>query len=107
MRCPQGIIGKTKVCKLIRALYGLKQAPRAWYENFRATLKRNGWERRPTDACLFKKQDSSKEWTYLLVYVDDTLFAGTELGRRETAEYLKENYNMTESGRPKWYHGHY
>ena len=73
MRCPQGIRDKPKVCKLLRALYGLKQAPRAWYESFRATLKRNGWERCPTDACLFKKQDSTSEWMYLLVYVDDIL----------------------------------
>ena len=35
------------------------------------------------------------------VYVDDILVAGTAIGRRETAEYLKENYNMTEAGRPK------
>ena len=101
MRCPQGIRDKPKVCKLLRALYGLKQAPRAWYENFRATLKRNGWERCPTDACLFKKQDSTSEWMYLLVYVDDILVVGTDAGRRETAEYLKENYNMTEAGRPR------
>ena len=101
MRCPQGIRDKPRVCKLLRALYGLKQAPRAWYENFRATLKRNGWERCPTDACLFKKQDSTSEWMYLLVYVDDILVAGTDAGRRETAEYLKENYNMTEAGSPK------
>ena len=33
---------------------------------------------------------------YLLVYVDDILVAGTDAGRRETAEY-----NMTEAGRPK------
>ena len=38
---------------------------------------------------------------YLLVYVDGILVAGTDAGRRETAEYVKENYNMVEAGRPK------
>ena len=101
MRCPQGIHDKPKVCKLLRALYGLKQAPRAWYLNFLATLKRDGWTRCATDACLFKKQDSTKQWMYLLVYVDDILVAGSDIGRSETEAYLKTNYNMTVAGRPK------
>ena len=101
MRCPQGIHDKPKVCKLLRAPYGLKQAPRAWYLNFLATLKRDGWTRCATDACLFKKQDSTKQWMYLLVYVDDILVAGSDIGRSETEAYLKTNYNMTVAGRPK------
>ena len=101
MHCPQGIRGKTKVCKLLRALYGLKQAPRAWYDNFLKTLVADGWERSKLDACLFKKQDTAGHWMYLLVYVDDILVAGSLTGTAETEAYLRSKYKMTVSGRPK------
>ena len=105
MRCPQGIHGKPKVCKLLRALYGLKQAPRALYLNFLDTLKRGDWIRCATDACLLKEQDTTKQWMYLLLYVDDILVVGSdtvrsETVRSETEAYLKTNYNMTVAGRP-------
>ena len=101
MHCPQGIRGKTKVCKLLRALYGLKQAPRAWYDNFLKTLVADGWERSKLDACLFKKQDTAGHWMYLLVYVDDILVAGSPTGTAETEAYLRSKYKMTVSGRPQ------
>ena len=59
--------------------------------NFLATLKGDGWIRCATDAYLFKKQDSTKQWLYLLVYVDDILVAGSDTGRSETEAYPKTN----------------
>jgi hypothetical protein len=64
--------GKDLVLLLLKSLYGLKQAPRTFYEKLRDGLLERGFTQSEIDPCLFMKKDF-----ICVVYVDDTIFAGT------------------------------
>ena len=63
------------MCHLKRTLYGLKQAPRAWYTRLKKELVLLGFEESDADPGLYVLRHDNGI-IYLLVYVDDLLFAG-------------------------------
>ncbi|CAI7874969.1 unnamed protein product [Closterium sp. NIES-53] len=60
---------------LRRPVYGLRQAPRAWHDTLRTTLAALGFAPSITDPSLFLRTDTSLPLFYVLVYVDDLVFA--------------------------------
>jgi hypothetical protein len=60
------------VLKVLKILYGLKQAPRTFFEKLRAGLLELVFTQSEFDPCLFMKKG-----IICVVYVDDTIFAGT------------------------------
>ncbi|CAI7851014.1 unnamed protein product, partial [Closterium sp. NIES-54] len=59
---------------LRRPVYGLRQAPREWHDTLRTTLAALGFT--PTaDPSLFLRTDTLLPPFYILVYVDDLVFA--------------------------------
>ncbi|CAI7918478.1 unnamed protein product, partial [Closterium sp. NIES-53] len=59
---------------LRRLVYGLRQAPREWHDTLRTTLAALGFA--PTaDPSLFLRTDTSLPPFYILVYIDDLVFA--------------------------------
>ncbi|CAI7878662.1 unnamed protein product, partial [Closterium sp. NIES-53] len=60
---------------LRRPVYGLRQAPREWHDTLRTTLAALGFAPSTADPSLFLRTDTSLLPFYVLVYVDDLVFA--------------------------------
>ncbi|CAI5484957.1 unnamed protein product [Closterium sp. Yama58-4] len=85
--------------RLQRPVYGLRQAPREWHDTLRTTLAALGFAPSTADPSLFLRTDTSLPPFYILVYVDDLVFATadtaalahvkSELQRRHTCTDLE------------------
>ncbi|CAI7785690.1 unnamed protein product [Closterium sp. NIES-53] len=60
---------------LWRPVYGLRQAPCEWHDTLRTTLASLGFAPSTADPSLFLRTDTSLPPFYVLVYVDDLVFA--------------------------------
>ncbi|CAI7851196.1 unnamed protein product [Closterium sp. NIES-53] len=60
---------------LWRPVYGLRQVPREWHNTLRTTLAALGFAPATADPSLFLRIDTSLPPFYVLVYVDDLVFA--------------------------------
>ncbi|CAI7868091.1 unnamed protein product, partial [Closterium sp. NIES-54] len=60
---------------LCRPVYVLRQAPRKWHDTLRTTLAALGFAPSTADPSLFLRTDTSLPPFYVLVYVDDLVFA--------------------------------
>ncbi|CAI7732922.1 unnamed protein product, partial [Closterium sp. NIES-53] len=60
---------------LRRPVYGLRQAPRELHDTLRTTLAALGFAPSTADPLLFLRTDTSLPPFYILVYVDDLVFA--------------------------------
>ncbi|CAI7887833.1 unnamed protein product [Closterium sp. NIES-54] len=60
---------------LRRPVYGLRQAPHEWHDTLRTTLAALGFAPSTADPSLFLCTDTSLPPFYILVYVDDLVFA--------------------------------
>ncbi|CAI7772526.1 unnamed protein product [Closterium sp. NIES-54] len=60
---------------LRRPVYGLRQVPREWHDTLRTTLAALGFAPSTADPSLFLRTDTSLPPFYILVYVDDLVFA--------------------------------
>ncbi|CAI5949914.1 unnamed protein product [Closterium sp. NIES-64] len=59
----------------LQGIYGLRQAPHEWYDPLRTTLAALGFAPSTADPSLFLRTDTSLPPFYILVYVDDLVFA--------------------------------
>ncbi|CAI5514769.1 unnamed protein product [Closterium sp. Naga37s-1] len=85
---------------LRRPVYGLRQAPREWHDTLRTTLAALGFAPFTADPSLFLRTDTTLPPFYVLVYVDDLVFATadtealahvkSELQKRHTCTDLGE-----------------
>ncbi|CAI7745093.1 unnamed protein product [Closterium sp. NIES-54] len=85
---------------LHRLVYGLRQAPREWHDTLRTTLAALGFTPSTADPSLILRTDTSLPPFYVLVYVDDLVFATadtealtlvkSELQKRHTCTDLGE-----------------
>ncbi|CAI7901992.1 unnamed protein product [Closterium sp. NIES-53] len=83
-----------------RPVYGLRQAPRDWHDTLRTTLAALGFAPSTSDPSLFLRTDATLPPFYVLVYVDDLVFAiadtealahmKSELQKRHTCTDLGE-----------------
>ncbi|CAI7886646.1 unnamed protein product [Closterium sp. NIES-54] len=63
---------------LRRPVYGLRQAPREWHDTLRSMLVVLGFAPLTADPSLFLRIDTSLPPFYVLVYVDDLVFATSD-----------------------------
>ncbi|CAI7860459.1 unnamed protein product, partial [Closterium sp. NIES-54] len=103
LRRPPGFTGSFPTgtqWSLRRPVYGLRQAPREWHDTLRTTLAALGFVPSTADLSLFLRTDTSLPPFYVLVYVDDIVFATadtealtllkSELQKRHTCTDLGE-----------------
>ncbi|CAI7863151.1 unnamed protein product [Closterium sp. NIES-53] len=103
LRHPPGFTGSFPAgtqWSLRRPVYGLRQAPREWHDTVRTTLAALGFAPSTADPPLFLRTDTSLPPFYVLVYVDDLVFATadtealalvkSELQKRHTCTDLDE-----------------
>ncbi|CAI7782052.1 unnamed protein product [Closterium sp. NIES-53] len=91
---------------LRRPVYGLRQAPREWHDTLRTTLAALGFAPSSADPSLFLRTDTTLPPFYILVYVDDLVFAtaDTEALALVKAE-LQERHTCTDLGELRSYLG--
>ncbi|CAI7765187.1 unnamed protein product [Closterium sp. NIES-54] len=84
---------------LRRPVYGLRQAPREWHDTLRTTLAALGSAPSTSDPSLFLRTDTTLPPFYVLVYVDDLVFAtaNTEALAHVKCE-LQKRYTCTDLG---------
>ncbi|CAI7922798.1 unnamed protein product, partial [Closterium sp. NIES-53] len=78
LRRPPGFTGSFPAgtqWSLRRPVYGLRQAPREWHDTLRTTLAALGFSSSTADPSLFLRTDPSLPPFYILMYVDDLVFA--------------------------------
>ncbi|CAI7789304.1 unnamed protein product [Closterium sp. NIES-54] len=78
LRRPLGFIGtfpEGTQWSLRRPVYGLPQAPREWHNTLRTTLADLGFAPSTADPSLFLRTDTSLPTFYVLVYLDNLVFA--------------------------------
>ena len=78
----EGFIVKNQedmICKLRRSIYELKQASRSWNIIFDQAIKSFGFEQNLDEPCVYKRH-RDKVVMFLVLYVDDILFIGNDVG---------------------------
>ncbi|CAI7738747.1 unnamed protein product [Closterium sp. NIES-53] len=78
LRCPPGFTGSFPAgtqWSLRRPVYGLRQAPREWHDTLRTTLAALGFVPSTADPSLILRTNATLPPFYVLVYVDDLVFA--------------------------------
>ncbi|CAI7768388.1 unnamed protein product [Closterium sp. NIES-53] len=106
LRRPLGFTGSFPTStqwSLKRPVYALRQAPREWHDTLRTTLAALGFAPSTVDPSLFLRTDTPLPPLYVLVYVDDLVFATadteavtlvkSELQKRHTCTDLGELHN--------------
>ncbi|CAI7787942.1 unnamed protein product [Closterium sp. NIES-54] len=91
---------------LRRPVYGLRQAPREWHDTLRTTLAALGFAPSTADPSLFLRTDTSLPPFYVLVYIDNLVFAtaNTETLTLVKSE-LKKRHTCTDLGELRSYLG--
>ncbi|CAI7892804.1 unnamed protein product, partial [Closterium sp. NIES-53] len=103
LRRPPGFTGSFPAgtqWSLRRPVYGLRQAPREWHDTLRTTIASLGFAPSTADPSLFLRTDATVPPFYVLVYVDNLVFATadtealalvkSELQKRHTCTNLGE-----------------
>ncbi|CAI5947819.1 unnamed protein product [Closterium sp. NIES-65] len=84
---------------LRRPVYGLRQAPREWHDTLRTTLAALGFAPSTADPSLFLRTDTSLPPFYILVYVDDLVFATADTaGLAYVKSELLKRHTCTDLG---------
>ncbi|CAI5938319.1 unnamed protein product [Closterium sp. NIES-64] len=91
---------------LRRPVYGLRQAPREWHDTLRTTLAALGFAPFTADPSLFLRTDTSLPPFYILVYVDDLVFATADTaGLAYVKSELQKRHTCTDLGELRSYLG--
>ncbi|CAI7881806.1 unnamed protein product [Closterium sp. NIES-54] len=91
---------------LRRPVYGLRQAPREWHDTLRTTLAALGFAPSTADPSQFLRTDTSLPPFYILVYVDDLVFAtANTAGLAYVKSELQKRHTCTDLGELRSYLG--
>ncbi|CAI7842399.1 unnamed protein product, partial [Closterium sp. NIES-54] len=87
-------------------VYGLRQAPREWHDTLRITLAALGFTPSSADPSLFLRTDTSLPPFYVLVYVDDLVFATADTEALTLVKsVLQKRHTCTDLGEMRSYLG--
>ncbi|CAI7878948.1 unnamed protein product [Closterium sp. NIES-53] len=102
LRRPPGFTGsfpRGTQWSLRRPVYGLRQAPREWHDTLRTTLAALGFAPSTADPSLFLSTDTSLPPFYILVYVDDLVFATADTAAlAHVKSELQKRHTCTDLG---------
>ncbi|CAI7873387.1 unnamed protein product, partial [Closterium sp. NIES-53] len=91
---------------LRRPVYGLRQAPCEWHGTLRTTLAGLGFAPSTADPSLFLRTNTFLPPFYVLVYVDDLVFATADTaGLAHVKSELQKRYTCTDLGELRSYLG--
>ncbi|KAL0413268.1 UNVERIFIED_CONTAM: Retrovirus-related Pol polyprotein from transposon RE1 [Sesamum radiatum] len=84
-----------KVWLLQKSIYGLKQASRSWNTRFDEVIRGYDFSKNDYDPCVYKKISGSSV-AYLVLYVDDILLIGNDVG--DIKAWLSTQFSMKDMG---------
>ncbi|CAI7828695.1 unnamed protein product [Closterium sp. NIES-54] len=91
---------------LRRPVCGLRQAPREWHDILRTTLAALGFAPSTANPSLFLRTDTLLPPFYILVYVDDLVFATADTaGLAHVKSELQKRHTCTDLGKLRSYLG--
>ncbi|CAI6004521.1 unnamed protein product [Closterium sp. NIES-64] len=91
---------------LRRPVYGLRQAPREWHDTLRTTLAALGFSPSTADPSPFLRTDTSLPPFYILLYVDDLVFATADTeSLAHVKSELQKRHTCTDLGELRSYLG--
>ncbi|CAI7920828.1 unnamed protein product [Closterium sp. NIES-53] len=91
---------------LRRPVYGLRQAPCEWHDTLRTTLAALGFVPSTADPSPFLRTDTSLPPFYVLVYVDDLVFATADTEALTLVKFeLQKRHSCTDLGELRIYLG--
>ncbi|CAI7790534.1 unnamed protein product [Closterium sp. NIES-54] len=109
LRRPPGFTGSFPLgiqWSLRRPVYGLRQAPREWHDTLRTTLAALGFSPSTADPSLFLPTDTLLQPFYILVYVDDLVFATADTaGLAHVKSELQKRHTCIDLGELRSYLG--
>ncbi|CAI7798793.1 unnamed protein product, partial [Closterium sp. NIES-54] len=109
LRRPPGFTGSFPLgiqWSLRRPVYGLRQALREWHDTLRTTLAALEFAPSTADPSLFLRTDTSLPPFYILVYVDDLVFATADTaGLAHVKSELQKRHTCTDLGELRSYLG--
>ncbi|CAI7896000.1 unnamed protein product [Closterium sp. NIES-53] len=109
LRRPPGLTGSFPAgtqWSLQRPVYGLRQAPCEWRDSLRTTVAALGFAPSTADPSLFLRTDTSLPPFYILVYIDDLVFATADTtGLAHVKSELQKRHTCTDLGELRSYLG--
>ncbi|CAI7809223.1 unnamed protein product [Closterium sp. NIES-53] len=109
LRRPPGFTGtfyartQWSLCRLV---YGLRQAPREWHDTLRTILAALGFAPSTAEPSLFLRTNTSLPPFYVLVYVDDLVFATVDIEALTLVKSkLQKRHTCTDLGELRSYLG--
>ncbi|CAI7773923.1 unnamed protein product [Closterium sp. NIES-53] len=109
LRRPPGFTGTFPAgtqWSLRRPVHGLRQAPREWHDTLRTTLAALGFAPSTADPSLFLRTGTSLPLFYVLVYVDDFVFATADTEALTLVKFeLQKRHTCTDLGELRSYLG--
>lgn len=86
------------VCKLNKSIYGLKQSFKKCNKKFDQVMTTVGFHENKMAECVYLKVSDSK-FIFLVLYVDDILFASSNVSLLHTTKkLLTESFDMKDLG---------
>ncbi|CAI7784578.1 unnamed protein product [Closterium sp. NIES-54] len=109
LRRPPGFTGWFPVgtpWSLRRPVYGLRQAPREWHDTLRTTIAALGFAPLTADPSLFLRTDTSLPPFYVIVYINDLVFATADTEALALVKsVLQKRHTCTDLGELRSYLG--
>ena len=87
---------------LKRSIYGLKQASRSWNIRFDQAIKSFGFKQNLDEPCVYKRHQD-KVVMILVLYVDDILLIGNDVGVMSSVKvWLSSQFDTKDLGEDKF-----
>ncbi|RVX04688.1 Retrovirus-related Pol polyprotein from transposon RE1 [Vitis vinifera] len=84
----------------------LNNLPRAWFDRFTKAVLKLGYKQGQADHTLFVKKSHAGKLAILIVYVDDIILSGNDMGEfTEFEEVFSEEFEVKDLGNLKYFLG--
>jgi hypothetical protein len=90
--------------RLLKSMYGMTFSGKYWYLDLQEWLLSDGFTQSEVIKCLFFKTFEDGSQIFLLDYVDDMLYYGTDESKlREFEDALSARFDLEKMGQAHWY----